>query len=58
MPTLYPDDQRKVDEVLNSNVNRVERAPFKPLVLLGALFAVLVVFTGLAFAIAARHGVL
>lgn len=58
MPNLYPDDQRKVDEFINSNVNRVQRAPFKPLVLLAFLLVLLLGFTGLAFVIASQYGVL
>ena len=28
--TLYPDDQKKVDEFLRRGVNSVERKPFRP----------------------------
>ena len=38
--TLYPEDQKKVDEFLKRGVNSVERKPFRPMRLLIMLIAV------------------
>lgn len=56
MPELYPEDQKKVDEFLRSNVNDVERKPFKPLRLLAIIFAVLVLLTFISYLVARSHG--
>ncbi len=37
---LYPEDQQKVDEFLQSGVNSVERKPFRPFLLILILIAV------------------
>ena len=57
MPELYPEDQKKVDEFISSNVNSVERAEFKPFTLLLIIFVVLGVLTVGSYLIAASHGV-
>ncbi len=56
MPELYPDDQDKVNRYLETSVNSVERAPFRPLRLLAIIFAVLALLTWIAFLVAADHG--
>lgn len=56
MPELYPEDQKKVDEYLNSDVNRISREPFKPLVLLGIIVGVLLLLTVVSYLIADSHG--
>lgn len=58
MPELYPEDQRKVDEFISSNVNDVERKPFKPLKLLAIIVAVLGVVTLVSYVVAVTHGVI
>ncbi len=58
MPELCPDDQKKVDEFVHSNVNAVERSAFKPLVLLAIIFVVLGGLTLVSFLVAKSHGVL
>lgn len=57
MPELYPEDQKKVDQFLNSNVNSVPRKPFRPWRLLGFLLVILAFLTLLAFLLASGHGV-
>lgn len=57
MPELYPEDQKKVDEFLRSNVNDVERRPFKPLRLLAIIFGVLGLLTLVSYLVALSHGV-
>lgn len=57
MPDLYPEDQAKVDQYLMSNVNDVERKPFRPLLLLGIIFLVLGGLTLVSYLIARSHGV-
>ncbi|WP_045855585.1 DUF3094 family protein [Teredinibacter purpureus] len=58
MPELYPDDQKKVDAYLASNVNAVERKEFKPLRLLGIIFVCLGAITLVSYLIAIGHGVI
>ncbi|WP_075185041.1 DUF3094 family protein [Teredinibacter haidensis] len=58
MPELYPEDQKKVDEYLASNVNAVERRTFKPLRLLGIILVVLGGITLLSYWLAINHGVI
>lgn len=43
--TLYPEDQKKVDEFLSRGINSVERKPFRPLRL---VLMLIVVVTGLS----------
>ncbi|ABD82388.1 DUF3094 family protein [Saccharophagus degradans] len=57
MPKLYPEDQQKVDEYLQSSVHQVERAPFRPLRLLAIIGVILLILTGLSFVIAKSQGV-
>ncbi len=58
MPELYPEDQKKVDDYLNSEVNMVPREPFRPWVLLGIIFVVLALLTVVSFLIADSHGMI
>lgn len=57
MPELYPEDQKKVDEFLRSNVNDVERKPFRPLRLLAIIFGILGLLTFVSYLVALSHGV-
>ena len=57
MPELYPDDQKKVDEFIHSNVNSVERSTFKPLRLLAIIIGILVGLTLVSFWVAQSHGI-
>ncbi len=57
MPELYPEDQKRVDEYLNRPENKVERESFKLLRLLGIVFFVLAVLTGISYIIAVKHGI-
>lgn len=57
MPELYPDDQKKVDEYLESNVNSVKREPFRPMLLLGIIFVVLGLLTLVSYLVALSHGI-
>lgn len=57
MPELYPEDQKKVDEYLASSVHSVERRPFKLVLLLGVIFAVLAGITVISYLLALSHGV-
>lgn len=43
MPELYPEDQARVDKVINQGIYRVERKPFRPWLLLTILVGMLVV---------------
>ena len=38
--SLYPEDQKKVDEFLSRGVNSVERKPFRPILLVVLLIVV------------------
>lgn len=58
MPELSPEDQKKVDEFVSSNVNTEERPPFRPLRLLLVLLFVLLALTGISFMVAHDHGVM
>lgn len=55
--TLYPDDQKKVDEFVNRGVNSVERKPFKPVRLLIILIAVVMALSILSQFLARWAGV-
>ncbi|MFL0810456.1 MAG: DUF3094 family protein [Agarilytica sp.] len=57
MPKLYPHDQNNVDEFINSNVNDVDRKPFRPLLLLGIIFVVLGLLTLASYLVALSHGI-
>lgn len=43
--TLYPEDQKKVDEFIRRGVNSVERKPFKPIRLLLVLIGVVMLLS-------------
>ncbi len=57
MPDLYPDDQKKVDEYISSNVNSVERKPFNPWLLLLVIFTILGALTLVSYLVAKTHEV-
>lgn len=58
MPELYPEDQAKVDAVLERGVYKVDRKPFRPWMLLLVIALVLGGITVVSWAIAAYHGFL
>ena len=43
--SLYPEDQKKVDEFVSRGINSVERKPFKPLRLVFMLIAVVILLS-------------
>lgn len=57
MPQLFPDDQKRVDEFISSNVNDIERKPFRPWLLLLIIVGVLGALTVVSFVVALSHGV-
>lgn len=57
MPELYPEDQKKVDAFLASNVNDTERKAFKPLRLLLVIVVALVLLTAISYWVASSTGV-
>lgn len=58
MAELSPEDQRRVDDYLMSNIHQVERKPFRLWVLLLVLMVVLVILSGVAWFVARDHGVI
>ncbi|AOS96712.1 hypothetical protein AUP74_01252 [Microbulbifer aggregans] len=54
---LSDEDQAKVDKYLHTGVNRVERKPFRPLLLLGIIVGVLTVLSLVSLLIARTKGV-
>ena len=54
---LSDEDQAKVDSYLQRGVNRVERKPFRPLLLLAVIVGVLTVLSVLSIFIARTKGV-
>jgi hypothetical protein len=56
-PRLYPEDQDKVDAFLKRGVNSVERKPFRPILLLVGLTAVVFFFSLFSQLIARWAGV-
>lgn len=56
MPKLYDEDQKKVDEFVRTNVNDVERQPFKLFKLLSIIFFVLGLLTGVSYLVAISGG--
>lgn len=50
-------DQQRVAEYLNEPAHRRERAPFRPWLLLGVLFAVMVILTGASMWYAWANGI-
>jgi hypothetical protein len=43
--SLYPEDQKKVDEFVSRGINSVERKPFRPLRLVFMLIAVVTILS-------------
>jgi Protein of unknown function (DUF3094) len=58
MPELYPEDQARVDQVINRGIYRVERKPFRPWLLLTILVGVLVMVSVIGYVIAVSFDVL
>ena len=54
---LYPEDQAKVDTFLKSGVNSVERKPFRPIIMILLLIAVVTGFSLLSQGIALWGGI-
>ncbi len=54
---LYPEDQQRVDAFLKQGVNATERKPFRPLLLIVLLIAVVTFFSLLSQGIALWAGV-
>lgn len=54
---LFPEDQAKVDQFLKQGYNDTERREYRPGVLFLVLFAVLLVFSSVAFWVARSVGV-
>ncbi len=57
MPKLSPEDQERVDKYLSSNINDVERKPFRPFLLLAIIIGVMGILTLVAWVLAWFHGV-
>lgn len=59
LPTkrLSDEDQARVDKYLNSEIHRVERRPFRPLLLLLLIVGVMTALSLLSFFIARTKGV-
>ncbi len=55
--SLYPEDQKKVDEFINRGVNSVERKPFKPIRMILMLIAVVTLLSILSQFLARWAGV-
>ncbi len=54
---LYPEDQARVDSVLNKGYNDVERKPFRPLYMMIMLNVVIVALLVLSKWLVARAGI-
>ena len=54
---LYPEDQARVDAVIKSGVNSVERKPFRPVLMIILLIAVVTGFSLLSQGIALWAGI-
>ncbi|MCW8126147.1 DUF3094 family protein [Microbulbifer halophilus] len=54
---LSDEDQAKVDRYLQSRINRVERKPFRPLLLLAVIVGVLTLLSLVSVFIARTKGV-
>ena len=54
---LYPEDQAKVDTFLKSGVNSVERKPFRPIIMILLLIAVVTGFSLLSQGISLWAGI-
>ena len=57
-PQLTPQDMQRVERYLKTGANATERKPFRPWVLLGSIWLVLLVFAGVSYLIALYHGVI
>jgi len=55
--SLYPEDQKKVDEFVNRGINAVQRKPFRPLRLLIMLIVVVTALSILSQFLARWAGV-
>jgi len=55
--SLYPDDQKKVDEFVNRGINAVQRKPFRPLRLVIMLIVVVTALSILSQFLARWAGV-
>lgn len=55
MPELYPEDQAKVDKVLQRGIYQVERRPFRPWLLVAALAGSLVLVSIIGYLIALAY---
>jgi Protein of unknown function (DUF3094) len=55
--SLYPEDQKKVDEFVTRGINSVDRKPFKPMRLMLLLIAVVTVLSVLSQFLARWAGV-
>jgi len=56
-PKLSEEDLARVQEYLNSPIHQVERQPFRPLRLLGVLWLVVTLISGVAWVSARMMGV-
>lgn len=54
---LSPEDQARVDSVISSGVNDVERKPFRPWLLLAIILMVLTALSGISYFLAWQQGV-
>ncbi|MGQ9425744.1 DUF3094 family protein [Gilvimarinus sp. F26214L] len=55
---LSPEDQARVDEVVKTGYNDVERKPFRPLYLLLILYLIVSALGGLSYLIGKIEGVI
>jgi hypothetical protein len=55
--SLYPDDQKKVDEFVNRGINAVQRKPFRPMRLMIMLIVVVTALSILSQFLARWAGV-
>lgn len=53
---LSPEDQARVDSVISSGVNDVERKPFRPGLLLAIILVVLTLLSGISYFLAWQQG--
>jgi len=55
---LSKKDQARVDKYLRSPVHLIERKPFRPLLLLGGIWVVLMLMSAVSYWVAKSHGVI
>jgi hypothetical protein len=55
---LSPEDMKRVEQYLQSGFNTSERKPFRPLLLLGAIWVVVVVIGAISWYIGKQSGFL